>query len=66
MMIDVITDNTNRAFSNLRTILTKNGQHWFLGSVAEVRCVVLACTTGGKRETSGMDLIDAALTIDSR
>lgn len=63
MMIDVITDNTNRAFSNLRTILTKNGGN--IGSSGSVawkfdKKAFLRVSTGGKAgDEVELDLIDA-------
>lgn len=63
MMIDVITDNTNRAFSNLRTILTKNGGN--IGSSGSVawkfdKKAFLRVDTGGKAgDDVELDLIDA-------
>ncbi len=63
MMIDVITDNTNRAFSNLRTILTKNGGN--IGSSGSVawkfeKKASLRVNTGGKTgDEVELDLIDA-------
>ncbi len=63
MMIDVITDNTNRAFSNLRTILTKNGGN--IGSSGSVawkfeKKAFLRVNTGGKSgDDVELELIDA-------
>ena len=63
MMIDVITDNTNRAFSNLRTILTKNGGNiGSSGSVAwkfEKKSFLRVNTDGKVGDEVELDLIDA-------
>lgn len=63
MLIDVVTDNTNRAFSNLRTILTKNGGN--IGSSGSVawkfeKKAFLRVDTGGKTgDEVELELIDA-------
>lgn len=63
MMIDAVTDNTNRTFSNLRTILTKNGGN--IGSSGSVawkfeKKAFLRVDVGGKTgDDLELDLIDA-------